>query len=274
MRVWIDGVLTDEDSARVSVYDHGLTVGDGVFESVKVVDGRPFALSRHLDRLGRSLRGLGLPEIDREWLRGGVTELLADGGDLSFARLRITVTGGVSPLGSHRGQAEPTVIVAVAPLGPRDETCDVVVVPWSRNEHGALAGLKTTSYAENVVALAQAEQRGAQEAVLPNTAGDLCEATGSNIFLRHRGRLITPPLSAGCLAGVTRSLVLEWVGAVEETVPVSALAGADEAFLTSTTREVKPIACVDGYALAAAPGPVTRDAMSTFAKRAAGNPDP
>ena len=115
-----------------------------------------------------------------------------------------------------------------------------------RATSAALAGLKTISYAENVVALHYARERGATEAVFANLAGNLCEGTGTNVFLRIGGRLVTPPLSAGCLAGVTRALVLELTDASEDDLPLAALADADEAFLTSTTRDVQPIRAIDG----------------------------
>src|SRR5207253_4095293 len=124
-------------------------------------------------------------------------------------RVRVTVTGGPSPLGSERGPGSPTVIVAASALAAWPATVDVAGVPWPRNERGALAGLKTVSYAENVVALAWAHERGADEAIFANLAGRLCEGTGTNVFVAHDGRLLTPPLPSGCLAGVTRQLLLE-----------------------------------------------------------------
>jgi branched-chain amino acid aminotransferase len=154
------------------------------------------------------------------------------------------------------------VIVVAFPLEPAAPAADVVIVPWSRNERGALAGLKTISYAENVRALAFAEERGAHEAIFPNTLGRLCEATGSNVFLVLDGICCTPPLSAGCLNGVTRQLLLELgngelaVPMEERDVPVDVLHRADEAFVSSSIREVQPIASVDGIALTA-PGPIT-----------------
>ncbi len=138
------------------------------------------------------------------------------------------------------------------------DTASVMIVPWTRNEGGALAGLKTISYAENVRALAYVEERGAHEAIFANTQGNLCEATGSNVFLVLDGQCCTPPLSAGCLNGVTRQLLLEIAREVgvpieEHDVPVDALRRADEAFVTSTVREVQPIATVDGVALPSRP---------------------
>src|SRR3954471_420241 len=192
MRAWVNGRLLDDPAApAVSVSDHGLTVGDGVFEAVKVIDGAPFALTRHLGRLTRSAAGLGLPPVDVAEVRRGVDAVLA-GSDLSTARLRITYTGGNAPLGSGRGDSPPTLVVVADVLRPQPPTTTVVTAPWPRNERGALAGLKTTSYAENVVALARAAERGASEALFPNLAGQLCEGTGSNVFYVVDGELRTP----------------------------------------------------------------------------------
>jgi branched-chain amino acid aminotransferase len=274
VKVWINERLCDEADARVSPFDHGLLTGDGVFETLKVYDGRPFAVRRHLERLALSAEGLGLPMPDTGVLRRALEAVVHANGLSSEARLRITVTGGPSPLGSERGQDDPLVIVAGAPIRPWPPTTDVVVVPWPRNERGALAGLKTTSYGENVVALAYARERGASEAIFANLEGNLCEGTGTNVFVGIGGRLVTPPLSSGCLAGVTRALVIELTGAAEEDLPMAALAEADEAFLTSTTREVQPISAVDGRPLPAAPGPLTTEAADAFAGLVARDLDP
>ena len=274
MAVWINGEIVPDNEARVSVFDHGLVVGDGVFETVKVAGSEPFALSRHLARLGRSAAGLGLPEPDLDQIRAGVLAVVAASDPVPLARMRITVTGGMGPLGSERGGSPVTAIVALAEQNLPAPSVDVVVVPWPRNEFGALAGLKTTSYGENVRALAYAAEHGGSEAIFANMAENLCEGTGTNIFVVSGGRLLTPPLAAGCLAGVTRALVLEWVGAAEEDMPAADLANADEAFLTGTTRDVQPIAHVNGLKLTDAPGPITRKAAAVFAMRAAESPDP
>jgi branched-chain amino acid aminotransferase len=272
--VWLNGTLVPDDEARISIFDHGLVVGDGVFETVKVARGVPFALSRHLSRLARSAAGLGLAEPDLEQIRAGAHAVIEASGPMELARMRITVTGGIAPLGSERGGSPLTSIVALGEMKAPAPSVDVTTVPWPRNEHGALSGLKTTSYGENVRALAYAAEHGGSEAIFANTAGNLCEGTGTNVFVVIGGRLLTPPLSAGCLAGVTRALVIEWSGAAEQDVPVSALADAEEAFLSGTTRDVQPIRGVDGKALPAAPGPVTRKAAEVFAMRAAESPDP
>ncbi|HTL87245.1 MAG TPA: aminotransferase class IV [Acidimicrobiia bacterium] len=275
---WVDGALVPLADARVSVLDHGLVVGDGVFETLRVYDGVPFAWRRHLARLQASATGLGLALSDLSSLRAAADDVLAANG-LTEARLRITVTGGIAPPGSGRGNGTPTVFLTAFPFAPASPAIDVVVAPWSRNENGALAGLKTISYAANVRALAYAKERGAGEAVFANTKADLCEATGSNVFLVQDGVLVTPPASAGCLLGVTRALVLELcaevsVPVVERSVPISALADAEEAFLSSTTREVQAIAHVDGRALPAAPGPISARLADAFRALVARTADP
>jgi branched-chain amino acid aminotransferase len=274
MTIWLNGALLDDAQARISVFDHGLTVGDGVFETVKVTGGLPFALTRHLKRLAASAAGLGLPEPEPDAIAAGVSAVQKASGSPDRARVRITVTGGESPLGSQRGGGPLTVVIALSALNEWEASCDVVTVPWPRNERGAMAGIKTTSYAENVRALAYAAERGASEAIFANTVGNLCEGTGSNVFLVVDGELVTPPLSAGCLAGVTRGLLLEWFGGSERDVSAETLAAAPEAFLASTTRDVQPIRSVDGVVLPAVPGPVTGKAAQVFATRAAQSPDP
>ena len=164
--------------------------------------------------------------------------------------------------------------MAAAALVPLPPTVDVVMAPWPRNERGATAGLKTISYADNVVALAHARARGAGEAVFANSAGRLCEGTGTNVFVAIGDRLLTPPLSSGCLAGVTRELLLEAGVAGEEDLDPSGLAHAEEAFLTSSTREVHPIRAVDGRPLPRCPGPLTQRAAEAFAAILAGGKDP
>ncbi|WJY49364.1 aminodeoxychorismate lyase [Streptomyces chengbuensis] len=273
MRIWVNGGLRDADDALVSVFDHGLTVGDGIFETVKATDGRLFALTRHLDRLTRSARGLGLPDPDHDEVRRAC-EAVIEANPMPLGRLRITYTGGLSPLGSDRGDKGPSLVVALAAATRRPDTTAVITVPWTRNERGALAGLKTTSYAENVVALARAHEQGASEAIFANTVGQLCEGTGSNIFVVVDGQLFTPPLSSGCLAGITRALTADWTGAQEADLPMDVLERAEEIFLTSSTRDVQAVHRVDGRELPGAPGPLTAKAMRIFEEHAAADPDP
>jgi branched-chain amino acid aminotransferase len=270
--------LVTPDQARLSPFDHGLLVGDGVFETLRVCDGVPFAWRRHVERLAHSAGGLGLPLPELSGLREAADRVIEANG-LTDARLRITVTGGPAPLGSERGDDPPTVIVAATAYVRPPSAVPLLVVPWPRNERGATAGLKTISYAENVRALAYARANGADEAMFANTIGNLCEATGSNVFVVDGDRVLTPPGRAGCLLGVTRALVLE-VGAeigvecVEEDMPITVLHDAQEAFLTSTTRDVQSISAVDGRALARVPGPLTSRLAVAFRALMASNPDP
>jgi branched-chain amino acid aminotransferase len=270
---WLDGELVPLDEARVSVLDHGLVVGDGVFETMRVYNGVPFAWTRHLARLRASAEGLGLGVPDLDGMRVAADAVIA-ANSLRDARLRITVTGGSAPPGSARGTEPPTVFIVAFPMAPFPPTADVVTAPWTRNENGALAGLKTISYGANVRALTYARERNANEAIFANTQGNLCEAAGSNVFCVIDGVCVTPPASAGCLLGVTRALVLELGGVVERDIPIGELAHAEEAFLSSTTREVQAIAHIDGVALPAVPGLVTARLAAAFTELVERSIDP
>ena len=271
--VWINGALLPEDEARISPFDHGWLVGDAVFETLIIVRGMPFAARRHLERLTYSAKHLGVTVPDTEVLREAMIAVAAANG-LQEGRLRVTVSSGTGPLGSNRGDSPPTATVAATPQSPWPDTTAVATFDWTINERSPLAGLKTVSYGANVRALAAAKELGASEAIFANTQGQLCEGTGSNIFLAHQGQLITPSLASGCLAGVTRQLVIELTGAVELDVPLDSLADVEEAFLTSTTRDVHPIHAVDGHPLPSAPGPLTQAAAQAFAHLKATQIDP
>lgn len=277
MRTWVNGtILTDAEQPALSVLDHGITVGDGVFETVNSFDGVPFALTRHLERMSRSAAGLGLPGPDHGKLRAAVAQVL-EGTSFPRGRVRLTQTGGPGPAGTDRGDAGPTLIVTAGPQAPSTDTTMITVVPWTRNERAATAGLKTTSYADNVVALMYARQRGASEAIFANTHGMLCEGTGANIFYVLDGELVTPTLASGCLAGITRELVLQWCGGLEREAPIEVLEQASEVFVVSTTRDVQPVhACErDGRSWAyETPGPMTARAQQVWATKVGETSDP
>jgi len=277
MRTWLNGrLLQSPDERSISVLDHGMIVGDGVFETIQINRNQPFALTRHLDRLERSAHGLGIGTPDVAAIREGIAATM-DGQDIGFGRIRVTVTSGPGPLGSPRGSGPLTQVVVSEPAVRPPAVSSIVTVPWPRNERGALSGLKTTSYAENALMIEHALARGASEAVMPNTVGQLCEGTGSNIMYVVDGRLVTPTLAAGPLAGVTRALVLEWcadeIDVVEEDAPIEVLRTADEVLLVGTTRNVQAISRVDDRELEA-PGPVTRAAQAIWAREAAKGIDP
>lgn len=295
-RVWVDGELRGAD-ATVRALDHGLTVGDGVFETAKVVDGVPFALTRHHDRMDRSLAGVGLAPLDRDRVQDGIEAVLGVG-PLGFARLRYTVTAGVGPLGSARIEGAATYVVSALEVPRPAPTATVAVVPWTRNERGALAGVKSTSYGDNVVALTAASAMGHSEALLANTAGMLCEGTGTNVFVVLDGVVLTPSLACGPLAGVTRGLTLQWlreegVEVVEDELALSILGDADEVWVTSSTRDITPVTRYDvappitlvtgeqvavpglvSRVLGDGPGPVTALAQEIFARRSTADVDP
>ncbi|KQS97168.1 aminotransferase class IV [Cellulomonas sp. Leaf395] len=283
--IWSNGRLHGPEDLLLSGVDHGLTVGDGVFETCAVYDGTAFALTRHLRRLKRSALGLGLSAPDEGAVREGVAAVLADAGP-DVGRLRITLTGGPGPLGSNRFAPEEqrqSILVLAGP-GARSEVSRVIRVPWVRNERSSVVGLKTTSYAENVVAVSEAYRRGADEAVLANTVGELCEGTASNVFVERDGVLVTPPLSSGCLAGITRELLLEWSAAaglpVREAAPGElryevlddVANGSAHLMLTGSIRNVSPVVGLDGLDIDA--GPLSLEAQQLFQARLADDLDP
>jgi branched-chain amino acid aminotransferase len=275
--VWADGRLSDGSVPAISALDHGLTVGDGVFETCLVLNNQAYALTRHLRRLGRSAAALRLTVPSDGDLRVAVAQTLDAAGPLETGRLRITLTGGQGPLGSGRGDAPPTLLVVCAPASPWPARNGAVTVPWTRNERSAVAGVKTTSYAENVVALEYAHARGGTEALFANTRGELCEGTGSNVLVVVGGELITPPLSSGCLAGITRELLLEWAAQeglqiAEKDLPVEVLGDAEDVLLTSSTRGVQPLDVIDGRDLVTSEA--GRAAVELFDRRAAEQIDP
>lgn len=261
MHVWLNGQLVDPGEAKLPIDDHGLVVGDGAFETLKTSGGVAFAVTRHLRRLRRSLDALAIAMPDEQVLRSAIADTVSAAGHPE-ARIRLTVTAGSGSLGSGMPGGEPSAVVAVTELKAKVAPV-AITVPWTRNERGATAGLKTTSYAENVRALRVAHEAGASEALMANTRGELCEGTGTNVFVVINGHVFTPPLSSGCLAGVSRELLLEQVEVTEQSLPFEVLQHADEIFLTSTTRDVQGLARVDDRELAI--GPVTERCAAAFA---------
>lgn len=273
LRIWANGQLYDHpEDATVSVRDHGLVVGDGVFEALKVTAAGPFATQRHLRRMDRSAAALGLPAPDHDLVRAGIAAVLEDR-EFVDGKIRITYTGGLGPLGSQAAYGPVTLVVAaeVSPLpGP---TTTIVTAPWRRNEHGALTGVKSTSYAENVRGLAYATDRGASEAIFLNTAGFVCEGTGTNIFCVFGSEVVTPPLSGGALAGITREVLLEWADVVERELSPAEAMGADEVFITSSLRDVQGVTRWDESEFPAT-RPVTEGLARLFAERSSADLDP
>lgn len=280
--VWFDGSLHSATDPIISAGNHGVTVGDGVFETMAIRQSVPFALTRHLVRLQYSLDRMGMREIDMSRVREGIAEVIA-ANPADVARIRVTVISGPGPMSSVRGTGAPSILVWGGP-GKVPPTCRAVRSPWKRNERSAVAGVKTTSYAENVVMAQYAAGKGADETLMANTLGHLCEGTGSNVFIERDGEIVTPPLSSGCLAGVTRGLALEWgadagvpirVGAPGElsmSVLDEVMHGDAFAAVTSSTRGVQAVTWLDGVDLGT--GKLLAKLSDVYEKHADGELDP
>ena len=276
--IWINGRIVSTAEAHISPFDHGFLVGDGVFETLVARNGKPFTPTRHWKRLVASCASMSITPPAFEVYSQAIQAVM-QANDLPEARVRVTLTSGDGPLGSDRGESPATMTAAATPLKPWPPTETALVVPWTRNERGALAGIKSTSYADNVRALALAHAQGAGEALFANTRDELCEGTGTNIFIVAGGRVQTPPLSSGCLAGVTRGLVIEACQAAnipweEIALPITVLQTCDEAFLSSSTRDVHPLARIDQREMPGASGAVTQRVAQAFRDYVAGRDDP
>jgi branched-chain amino acid aminotransferase len=275
-RISIDGQITDENGAFVSVLDRGFLYGDSVYEVARTSGGRPVDLGRHLDRLARSAAGILLRAPDRAEVERAVLATLAAAGNAE-SYVRVVVTRGAGEIGLDPALADrPRLIVIVRPLLLPDPALyehgvDVCVVAVRRNPRVALdPGVKSGNYLNNIMALSEAKARGAYESIMLNTDGWLVEGSTSNLFVVRGGALRTPALAGGLLEGITRGRVLELahaagVGAGEAHLGRDDLVHADEAFLTSSLRGVLPIARVDGGAIGAgAPGPITRTLVAAY----------
>jgi branched-chain amino acid aminotransferase len=278
----VNGTISPAAEARVSVLDNGFTFGDGVYETLRTYGGRPFHLGRHLDRLRQSAQRLdvALPLADTE-LAGRLDALLARAAN-EESYIRIIVSRGEGDISYRFDRIKgPTVVMVVKPYEPLparlyDEGCAVIVSSLRRNHRLALdPSMKSCNLINNILAMKEAQAKGAVEPILLNHEGDVAEGAGSNVFIVKDGGLRTPPLDAGILPGVTRALVLEQarglgLRAREETLRVADLMEADEAFITSTLKELVPVRTVDGRVLGAgAPGPVTLRLLRTYREAAA-----
>ncbi|MGN6187665.1 MAG: aminotransferase class IV [Conexibacter sp.] len=242
----LDGAVMPAAAAVVPATDEGLLRGDGIFEVLRLYGGRPYALEEHLERLARSAQGLRLP-LDLAVVRDDVARLLvAAAGEPDPGALRIVLTrGGRRLLLTEEVPVQPPAIRLAA----------VTYAPVR-----LLDGIKSLSYAANMLATRLARERGADEALLITPHGRVLEAPTASICWVSDGRVRTPPLSDRILASITRAVVIELSGAEERSCTLDELLGADEAFLVSTTQELEPVASVNGQALGAgAPGPVSRD---------------
>jgi branched-chain amino acid aminotransferase len=274
---WVDGTWYDDAAdASVSVLDHGLLYGDGVFEGIRFYEGVPFLLGAHLSRLRASARCLMLELAHSDaQLEALCLEAIARfGGADGYLRLIVTRGRGLLGVSAHTCARATTILIAASlqlyPPELYQRGVDVITSSLRRASPDSVAPqIKSLNYLTSVLAAAEARARGAHEALLLNGAGEISECTADNVFLVRAGRVCTPPVAAGGLRGITRDHVIGLLAGdgipVAECTLVSADAWtADEAFLTGTGAEVVPVASVDGRALVA-PGPLTRRAQELFA---------
>jgi branched-chain amino acid aminotransferase len=274
----VNGRVCSAQDAVVSVFDHGFVFGEGVYEVVRTYHQQPFLYDAHMRRLRESAASIALdvPVGDADLL-ARIHETMAALPGLDEAYVRVLVTRGVGELVyDPRACPSPTVVVIVKPLAlPPPEVYErgvrVALVSVTRNHPGSVSPLiKSNNLLNNALAMQEALRRGAFEALMRNYRGELCECSQSNVFLVRGGEVLTPPLDAGLLAGITRAFVLDLarklgIPAHEVVLGEGDLATVDEAFLTSTTREVVPIVAVDDRVIGAGtPGPVTRQLLAAF----------
>jgi branched-chain amino acid aminotransferase len=247
----VDGTITPTAEATIGLKDDGLYRGDGAFEVIRLYMGRPFALTDHLDRLGRSAAAIELG-FDRAALEGEIAALLEAAGPVE-GQLRLIVTRG--------GRR----IAATEPIPSHGETLTLATVTYCPTV--ILNGVKSISYAANMQATRLAKAQGADEAVLVRPDGTVLEPPTSSVFwVTPAGELRTPALSDGVLESITRDRLVKALAVAEGSWQVDDLLAASEVFLASTTREIQAVAAVDGNALSAAPGPRTREAQDAFAE--------
>lgn len=260
--MWWDGEQVCVDAPSVPASDRSFLLGDGLFETVKVDERRAIALDRHLRRLASGAERIGLDPVDLPGIRAGIDALLG-AVPAPRGRLRIAVSAGSGPLGPIRGDGAPRILIAWAELPAAAPSVALARVPWVRNERSPLVGIKSASYAENLMILAGARAAGADEAVLANTVGLLCEGATVNIGVVVDGIASTPTAASGCLPGVARELALERCDLVEQDHPIDVLGAASELFVMSATRGIQPVHRVDDRLLPA-PGPVTSSLVSAW----------
>ncbi len=273
----INGTVLPVEEARVSVLDNGFAFGDSVYEVLRTYGGRAFEPGRHFRRLRASAARLGIPVPDPDAsLLAQVDALLARTTDPE-SYIRIVVSRGLGDCSYNFDRVQgPTVVMIQKPL-PRppawhyESGIKVAAVDVRRNHPRALdPAIKSSNLLNNILAVREAQSRGAEEPLLLNQEGFLAEGASTNVFLVRGGTVATPPLSAGILAGITREVLLELLPTLgipsrEEPLRLADLLGADEAFITSTTREVVPVASVDDTTIGEGrPGPLTRRVMEAF----------
>ena len=277
MKVYIDGKYCDEKNAKVSVFDHGLLYGDGVFEGIRAYNGRVFKLKEHIDRLFCSAKAilLDIPLSHAAMMKAVVETCRRN--KLRDGYIRLVVTRGVGTLGLNPNRCKRPSVIVIAdkiqlyPKEMYERGMAIVTVATTRNLHNAVnPAIKSLNYLNNILAKIEANIAGVEEAIMLNAEGFVAECTGDNIFMLKGGQLFTPPLSAGALYGITRGVVMEL--AREAGIPASEpnltrydLFNADECFLTGTGAELIPVTKIDGRVIGSGkPGPVTKRLVQSY----------
>ncbi|GIW94833.1 MAG: branched chain amino acid aminotransferase [Pirellulaceae bacterium] len=279
LKVYINGALYDKEHAKISVFDHGLLYGDGVFEGIRSYGGKVFRLRQHLDRLWQSAKAIALEiPMTQDQMAAAVYQTL-QANQIQDGYIRLVVTRGAGTLGLDPNRCRDPQVIIIADhieLYPRqlyENGLEIVTVSTIRNHPAALSPrIKSLNYLNNILAKIEGLKAGCPEALMLNSRGEVAECTGDNIFLVSRGRLLTPPIDAGILEGITRNAVIEL--AQQAGIPVLQVPLtkhdvyiADECFLTGTAAEVVPVVKVDSRVIGdGKPGPITRELMRRFAE--------
>ncbi|HSU69388.1 MAG TPA: branched-chain-amino-acid transaminase [Tepidisphaeraceae bacterium] len=277
MKVWIDGRLTDKADAKVSVFDHGLLYGDGIFEGIRAYNGKIFEWEAHLDRLFQSAKGIRLTiPLTREQLKAAVEETIK-ANNFSDCYIRLVITRGIGSLGLSPVRCEkPSVFIItdLLELYPREmyeKGMAVITSSVVRNHPNAISPrIKSLNYLNNILAKLEAIDAGVPEAIMLNQEGNVAECTADNIFIVRAGQVQTPQTHDGVLEGVTRRLMMELcrrnqIACVEKTLQRQDLYIADECFLTGTGAEVVPVTKIDNRTIGTGvAGPVTRKLIDAF----------
>jgi branched-chain amino acid aminotransferase len=280
MKVYLNGKFVEEADAKISVFDHGLLYGDGVFEGIRLYSGNVFRLEQHLERLENSAKAILLTmPLTREELSRAACETCRING-LSDAYIRLVITRGEGDLGLAPWLCpKPSIFIIASeislyPAEQYEKGLRIVTVPTRRVGPGALPStVKSLNYLNNILAKIEAKQFGADEGVVLNDQGYVAECTADNIFIVHRGTILTPPASQGALEGITRGAILDIAAelglpAKEANLTRFDIWCADECFLTGTGAEVIPVVGLDGREIGTGhPGPVTRRVLEEFRRR-------
>jgi branched-chain amino acid aminotransferase len=277
LKIYISGKLYDKDDAKISVYDHGLLYGDGVFEGIRSYGGKVFRMDEHLDRLWDSAKAIWLQiPLSKPEMAKAINETIRVNG-IKDGYIRVVVTRGAGTLGLDPNRcSDPQVIIiadkiALYPEELYQKGLEIITVSVARTHPAALSPrIKSLNYLNNILAKIEGLQAGCIEALMLNHKGEIAECTGDNIFLIRQGRLLTPPIDAGILEGITRDAVIglareKGIDVGEIPLTKHDVYIADECFLTGTAAEVVPVVKVDSRTIGeGVPGLITRDLMSRF----------